>query len=353
MAVKDKGDGRFDVYLRGEYVKRVHDPKVARMEEQRGKRLLELGQPLAEVKRELKGSASSGPTFGSYRKRWFAEFAFDSEGTRRAYRGHLERSRSLDALPLIEVDAAALKRLTATLKRQGYAAATVKSTLTCVKSLLHDAYDEGLVNSQPTAKVKGMPKPQAVRPGWALTRAEHAAICDAAAPRAREMFALWPWVGLRLGEMLALEWGDIDLDARRIHVQRQRHINGSVTLPKGRKKRYVDISEPAFQILSGMQPVTAVVFPGHRAGHIGRHTVYKWAHDARDGFHPHIFRHTFGSWLIYAGAPLTYVAAQMGDTIETLTRVYAHDLQDADKRGIMALNKWAEGDGVVTGDSTS
>jgi len=36
----------------------------------------------------------------------------------------------------------------------------------------------------------------------------------------RAMFAVGTFAGLRTGEVIALEWGDVDFDARTIHVRR-------------------------------------------------------------------------------------------------------------------------------------
>lgn len=54
---------------------------------------------------------------------------------------------------------------------------------------------------------------------------------------------------------------------------------------------------------------------------------------------PHTFRHTYGSRLVAAGLDIGYVARQMGDTVETIMRVYLHEYEsvqhEAKARGIM------------------
>jgi integrase len=47
--------------------------------------------------------------------------------------------------------------------------------------------------------------------------------------------------GLRCGEMIALEWRDVDLGKRQICVQRS-DWNGQVTTPKGERLRYVPLT---------------------------------------------------------------------------------------------------------------
>ena len=48
--------------------------------------------------------------------------------------------------------------------------------------------------------------------------------------------------GLRLGEIIALEWRDIDLAARRLTVERS-DWQGHVTVPKGGRSRQLPLTE--------------------------------------------------------------------------------------------------------------
>jgi integrase len=57
------------------------------------------------------------------------------------------------------------------------------------------------------------------------------------------------YTGLRLGEVLALRWSDVDL-ADRLLLVRRAVSHGQETLPKGRRHRFVPLSTPAAQTLS-------------------------------------------------------------------------------------------------------
>ena len=48
--------------------------------------------------------------------------------------------------------------------------------------------------------------------------------------------------GLRLGEIIALEWRDIDLAARRLTVERS-NWQGHVTVPKGGRSRQLPMTQ--------------------------------------------------------------------------------------------------------------
>jgi integrase len=47
---------------------------------------------------------------------------------------------------------------------------------------------------------------------------------------------------MRLGELLALQWGDLDFTGRFIHVRRNR-VGGKLTSTKNRQRRQVDMSQ--------------------------------------------------------------------------------------------------------------
>ena len=59
-----------------------------------------------------------------------------------------------------------------------------------------------------------------------------------------ELFRVLAYTGLRLGEALALQWGDVDFKGRRLIVQRA--VSGNIEGPtKGWQVRYVPLADPA------------------------------------------------------------------------------------------------------------
>src|SRR5207249_11959595 len=60
-------------------------------------------------------------------------------------------------------------------------------------------------------------------------------------PRANLSVLFGGEAGLRCGEIMALEWGDVDLVKRQLCVQRS-EWKGHVTVPKGGRLRYVPLT---------------------------------------------------------------------------------------------------------------
>ena len=71
------------------------------------------------------------------------------------------------------------------------------------------------------------------------------------APREHSLLVLLGGeAGLRCGEMMALEWADIDLDKRQLCVARS-EWKGHVTMPKGGRLRYVPLTRRLAEALRG------------------------------------------------------------------------------------------------------
>lgn len=357
MAIKERVPGRYDVELRGQHIKRVRDKSVARMLESAGKRLLELGKPLEEVKRELRGEGPSvAPTLDAYSEAWFGSQNV-AASTLHDYRNKYKRAQPfVGSLRVDLIGVGDMRRLIKSLSASGLAPSTVNSSVGVVKAMLSDACDDGLRAARLPPRIKGTPTGVAtVRPGRALTREEHGRIVAHTPRRLRDLFEVWPWVGLRISEIIALEWDSIE--EGRLWVVRQ-HTEDGVTKAstKTKKDRYVELCGPSRRVLDRMERLTPLVFPATDGGYLShdvvRRALAKACLDAGVApVHPHLFRHTYGSRLLAAGYSVTYVAARMGHAPTMLLKTYAHDLEQLDAQGPGKLDIWAgNGDGMGTDD---
>jgi integrase len=71
-------------------------------------------------------------------------------------------------------------------------------------------------------------------------------------PRVEAMVVLGGDAGLRRGEIMALEWTDLDSKRRQIHVQRS-EWSGKVTAPKGWRSRIVPMTDAAERVLHAVR----------------------------------------------------------------------------------------------------
>ena len=170
---------------------------------------------------------------------------------------------------------------------------------------------------------------------------------------AAESFPEWhPWVmtglrtGLRAGELLGLQWPDVDWRGRFVQITRS-IVRGKVTTPKNHQRRRVDLSPQLRAELRRwrrQQHATwlergrsrpAWVFPSSTGTSLDESKARKAFNQILDKAElhrrgPHQMRHTFASLLLQAGVPITYVSQQLGHRDASITlRVYAHWLPDA------------------------
>jgi len=158
--------------------------------------------------------------------------------------------------------------------------------------------------------------------------------------------------GMRAGELLGLQWADINWRARFIHLQRN-IVRGQVTTPKNHKRRRVDLSRQLAVVLRLWRrqqrvawlkvgkPRPEWVFASVTGTALDESNVRKAFNRVLDAAEldqrgPHQMRHTFASLLLQDGAPITYVSRQLGHKDPSITlRVYAHWLPDLSREKLV------------------
>ena len=107
------------------------------------------------------------------------------------------------------------------------------------------------VSLKPGKFLPKIPKRHNITP---LTRAEVATLLEVTKTRLPRYFPLFLCAvrtGLRMGELLALQWGDIDWQGRFIEVQRN-YTRLRLTTPKSGENRRVDMSRELGQALKDL-----------------------------------------------------------------------------------------------------
>jgi integrase len=134
--------------------------------------------------------------------------------------------------------------------------------------------------------------------------------------------------GLRCGEMIALEWGDVDLAKRQLCVRRS-DWNGHVGTPKGGRQRYVPLTRRLTAALAEHRHLRSkrVFCQDDRTSFTrqivqGRMLLAARRANVRRGVH--ILRHTFCSHLSMRGAPPKAIQELAGHADLTMTQRYMH-----------------------------
>jgi len=134
--------------------------------------------------------------------------------------------------------------------------------------------------------------------------------------------------GMRAGEIVALEWADIDLERRQINI-RHSDWRGQLTSPKNGRGRFVAMTERVATALRKHRHLRSSRVlclddgkPITRQGAWSR--VRYAAHRANVPTGVHILRHTFCSHLVMRGAAMRSVQELVGHQDLTMTQRYSH-----------------------------
>jgi site-specific recombinase XerD len=150
-----------------------------------------------------------------------------------------------------------------------------------------------------------------------LTEREVDQLCDAARKRGRyghrdaTMILLAFRHGLRVSELIALGWEQVDLEAGRLHVIRRKGSDDSVQPLSGAEIR-------ALRRVKREQPSGARhVFLTERGAPMTANGFFKMLSRAAesigmDGVHPHLLRHACGFKLVNQGVDTRTLAAYLG-----------------------------------------
>lgn len=255
---------------------------------------------------------------------------------------------------------------------EGLSARTVRYVHTIISAALRNAVDAGLLAANPAAKAHPPTAKQARSPEMHPWDAAQLAAFLTWSRGHSELHAAWhvlAYTGMRRGELLALRWRDVDLDAATITVRRSagliRNAGDGAEVVEGPTKtdkpRVIDLDPATVEMLRAHKRdrgrlALALAAPGALVfGDIeGRHRQPE--HFSREwnrtvtraigqdvevlGIRLHDLRHTHATILLRAGEPVHVVSQRLGhaSVVVTLT-VYAHVLPGDQKR---AASRFAE-----------
>jgi integrase/recombinase XerC len=134
--------------------------------------------------------------------------------------------------------------------------------------------------------------------------------------------------GLRIGELVALDIGDLQLGQRVVRVR-----------GKGRKERLVPFGRPAAQAIEAYLPDRArwrrgvadednPLFVNQRGGRISARSIRRQLDAAvrhtadLNHLHPHALRHAFATHLLEAGMDLRAIQELLGHSSLATTQIY-------------------------------
>ncbi|MBE3589963.1 MAG: site-specific integrase [Firmicutes bacterium] len=334
----------------------------------------EAKEVLADMLREVQeGVLPSSQTVAWYLMRWIEGRRDNLKPTgyqayERAIRLHI--APRIGRVRLDKLTAVDLQALYADLRKAGLAPKYVRFVHATLRKALGDAERMRLLRYNPAAAVEP-PRVPPRRELRTLTPQEAAMVLAAAKDeRHGDLIIVALLTGLRLGELLALTWSDVDLDGAMIHVSKSVFVSRQTGVVVGPPKtkygvRDVALVPQAVAALRRQKRTVAemrlaagprwhdhdLVFPARDGRHLAPQAVsHRWEHIRRrlglDGVRFHDLRHTWVTLsLIAGGDPLT-VSREAGHASPGFTLdVYGHLTVEAQRRRADLLSKLLGGEG--------
>ena len=264
------------------------------------------------------------------------------------YRGYLNRHLApfFGGRPMDKIDRARVEAYLLAKKHEGLSSKTVGNHLNFLHGLFAFAVKREWVTSNVVALVD-RPRPPRFKDRRIkfLTREELEAVAarvpdDYLGAVERPLYSDAAMTGLRQGELIALRWCDVDWAASRVRVA-ESYIRGDFDIaevpprplgadgrPPGRRAR---AALPAHALAGRRGPRLRA--PGDRRTFSTRRSCASAStrrssapRSARLTFHE--LRHTFGTQMAAAGAPMRAIQEWMGHADASTTEIYAHYAPD-------------------------
>ena len=244
--------------------------------------------------------------------------------------------------------------------QRGLSAKTVQNIIRALSSLFSHALEDNLIIANPALRPgKFLPKISKRRSINPLTREELAlflAHTKTVAPSLYPAFLCAARTGLRQGELLALQWEDVNFAGRFVEVRRN-FTHGKMTTPKSGESRRVDLSRELTATLEtlqldrqyetvarGWKEIPPWVFCNEKGQPLNQNRIrlkffclLKGAGVRQVRFHD--LRHSFASLLLQNGESPVYVKDQMGhSSIQVTVDLYGHLIPGRNKQAVDRLD---------------
>jgi integrase len=313
---------------------------------------------------DLKLSKNEDVTFGHYAKTWIENTvpATCKRISISDYTGILKNHvlPDLEKTPVTDINKAVVKKLLQKKLKEGYAASTATHIKNAISGVLELAVDDNKISSNPAQIIRKLIRSKVkkyhIDP---LTREETKLLletCLTNYPKHYPMLLTLCRTGMRLGEVIALQWGDIDFNNRFIIVRRSRSKSHTST-PKNDKYRNVDMSRQLTECLSKLkikrkeeylakgEGVPEWIFISEIGtplieGHWRERVFKKILEKAKmRQIRIHDIRHTYASQLIQDNRSLAYIKDQLGHhSIQVTVDIYGHLVPGANKEVVDSLD---------------
>lgn len=251
-----------------------------------------------------------------------------------------------------------IENLVLELKRKEISNKTINCIITFLQAMLNYAVEQELIAKNPILRFKKLPQ---IKPEIHFLNEQQILkflqLAKKYTPSYYAFFFTAVHTGMRRGELLALEWSDIDFKKQKIRINKQIYRGKTQTTKTG-KERYIDISDSLLEILiehkKKRKVISKYVFHNSEGKPIHPYNMEQRYFKPLIGMlnkefdeenkikklRFHDLRHTYATYLLSKGIPVKYVQEQLGHSTARMTLdTYASVMPSVKFGAIDLLNK--------------
>ena len=293
------------------------------------------------------------PTFRVYAEDWLSTYKVDKikPTTLKGYRVMLNAHLipAWGDTPINQIDAKAIQQFLDDRKDQSKK--YLRELKYCLSQILESAKQDKLIADNPAKDSRIKIPSNKVTERQALTTEQVQSIIASLHlldddPKAQAYLALVVFTGARKGEILGLQWGDVDLANNVIHIRRNVTTTSNqpiIGTPKTKAGyRDIPILQGLREYLKGGEPSCYIVGGRDKPITGCEHTRMMQRIKAKidlQGATSHCFRHTFGTLLNDVGANVKTIQAILGQTdFKTTADRYVHPRHERETEAASKVN---------------
>lgn len=289
---------------------------------------------LQQKKKEILIQFEAEPiiTFGAYKNEWLELKSSREKATIEMYENAMKKTDSLDKRDIKEIRTSHLQKIINDHYSQKRTCAILRLFL---KQVFSCAIQDGLIDKNPA---QGLQIPKQVKSTQrALTKAETQALKEVELPEKEHIFLMiLYYLGLRPGEVMALESSDIDFTSGDIHISHSLGYNKNIPYKKSTKTgedRTVPIPDALRDELLSYANAKTLLFPNNEGTYMTKSGMYDMWRDIKkeiskycdtSNLRPYHFRHDYCTRCFYLGLSPLMTSKLMGNSVKMVMEVYAH-----------------------------
>ena len=276
-------------------------------------------------------AAESSKSFEVFAREWFDAYVVpNNKPSEQRTKHYILRSSLLPffgKMPIASITVRDIERFKARAVLAGASNKTVNNRLTVLSTCLTSAYDWLNLDGRPPA-MRRLRCQQAATDF--LSEEEATKLLAHATGTLRDLISVGLRTGMRLGELIGLQWPSVDLKVGTLTVRHSKYDHSDdLGTTKSSRERHIPLARDLREMLESRPRGTGHVFLDpegraftHKRLSVALDRACRQARLRHIGWH--VLRHSFASHLAMSGAPLGAIQALLGHSSITTTMRYAH-----------------------------